>query len=136
VTQVVFFAIVALLALVASLLYAEYMRRQRATTTADGPEDGAPHEARKSPVAPAANREVQVVAEWLAALAFEQTGCTIAQDRSAHRRIAEAAQAAVHDLEQQTETLVSLPGLVSDETGPKDLEVRLTRDVIDLLVKS
>ena len=134
-TQVFFLAFVALLALVASLLYAEYMRRQRRMmpseplTPLDRPAD-------TSAVSLAVSREAQAVADWLAAVAFEQTGCVITLNGPAHRRIVEAAQAAVHELENHTEALVSLENLVSGEAGACDLEVRLTRDVIDVLVRS
>lgn len=134
-TQVFFLAVVALLALVASLLYAEYMRRQRRMSP---PEHLTPLErpADTSSVAPPLAREAQAVAEWLTAVAFEQTGCVVVVNGPAHGRIVEAAQAAVHELESHAETLVSLENLVSGEAGACDLEVRLTRDVIDLLVRS
>jgi hypothetical protein len=60
----------------------------------------------------------------------------IAVNGPAHRRIHEAAQTAVRELEHQTEAMVSLADLVNGEAGSCDLEVRLTRDVIDLLVRS
>lgn len=134
-TQVVFLAVVALLALVASLLYAEYMRRQRRVSP---PEHLTPLErpTDTSPVAPTLSRETQVVAEWLTAVAFEQTGCVIAVNGPAHRRIVEAAQSAVRELESHAETLVSLENLVAGESDSCHLEVRLTRDVIELLVRS
>ena len=134
-TQVFFLAVVALLALVASLLYAEYMRRQRRMSP---PEHLTPLErpANTSSVASTLSRETQAVAEWLAAVAFEQTGCVIAVNGPAHRRIVEAAQTAVRELENHAQALVSLENLVAGEAGSCDLEVRLTRDVIDLLVRS
>ncbi len=135
-TQVILLAIVAILALIASLLYAAYMQRQRsAASTADPtapPPDEHRIERRESPL----SREVQAVADWLSAVAFEQTGCVVAQNPTVRQRIVEAAQAAVRDLADQAETLVVLPDLVSDVSGPTGLEVRLTRDVIELLVQS
>ncbi len=134
-TQLILAAI-ALLALIAVLLYAEYLRRQRevalSKTGTNPPPDNTSVNRLESPIA----REAQAVADWLSAVAFEQTGCVIAEHRSAHRRIREAAQNAVRELETRPEALVSLPELVSDATGVYALEVRLTRDVIDLLVQS
>lgn len=134
-TQFILIAIV-LLALIAVLLYAEYLRWQRkvaqSEAAAELPPEIAPAKRLETPIA----REAQAVADWLSAVAFEQTGCVIAEHRSAHRRIREAAQNAVRELETQSETLVSLPDLVSDASGVYALDVRLTRDVIDLLVQS
>lgn len=134
-TQVIFLAVVAVLALIASLLYAEYMRRQRRASLPDDlPVLEQLSDASRS--APSVSRETHAVAEWLTAVAFEQTGCVIAVNGPAHRRIHEAAQTAVRELEHQTEAMVSLADLVNGEAGSCDLEVRLTRDVIDLLVRS
>ncbi len=129
-------AAIAILALIAVLLYAEYLKWQRKVAQSEiapepSPKD-APANRLESPIA----REAQAVADWLSAVAFEQTGCVISEHRSAHRRIREAAHNALRELETQPEALVSLPELVSDASGVYALEVRLTRDVIDLLVQS
>lgn len=84
---------------------------------------------------PISDREVRAVVSWLLSQAFEQTGIRVADDRLAYQRIVEAAQKAVVDLKQQDSTDVSLPYLTADATGPKHLEARLTREMIEELVK-
>jgi molecular chaperone DnaK (HSP70) len=47
----------------------------------------------------------------------------------------EAAQKAVHELKTQPSVEVALPYLTADANGPKHLEARLTREMIEELVK-
>jgi hypothetical protein len=84
---------------------------------------------------PISDREVRAVVSWLLSQAFEQTGIRVADDRLAYQRIVEAAQKAVVELKQQDSTDVSLPYLTADASGPKHLEARLTREMIEELVK-
>jgi len=81
------------------------------------------------------DREVRAVASWLLSQAFEQTGIRVADDRVAYQRIVEAAQKAVVELKTHDFYDVSLPYLTADASGPKHLEARLTREVIEELVK-
>lgn len=135
-TQVILLAGVAILALIASLLYAAYMRRQRLAATPAALNPPIADDNRTEPGETSLSREVQAVADWLSAVAFEQTGCVVGQNPPVRRRIVEAAQTAVRELEDQAETVVALPDLISDASGPTALEVRLTRDVIEVLVRS
>src|SRR5215831_6754075 len=85
-------------------------------------------------VAPAvSDREVRAVVSWLLSQAFEQTGIRVADDRVAYQRIVEAAQKAVVELKSQDTFEVSLPYLTADANGPKHLEARLTREMIEEL---
>ena len=93
-----------------------------------------------SPKRPAINpsisdREVRAVVSWLLSQAFEQTGIRVADDRLAYQRIVEAAQKAVIELKSHDTFDVSLPYLTADASGPKHLEARLTREMIEELVK-
>ena len=47
----------------------------------------------------------------------------------------EAAQKAVNELKTQSSVDVALPYLTADANGPKHLEARLTREMIEELVK-
>jgi hypothetical protein len=85
--------------------------------------------------APVSDREVRAVISWLLSQAFEQTGIRVADDRLAYQRIVEAAQKAVVELKSHDTFDVSLPYLTADATGPKHLEARLTREMIEELVK-
>ena len=90
----------------------------------------------KAPPSKAVNdREVRVVVNWLLSQAFEQTGVKVADDKIAYERIVEAADKVVRDLKTQDMVTVSLPFLTADASGPKHLEARLTREMIDELVK-
>ena len=85
--------------------------------------------------APVSDREVRAVISWLLSQAFEQTGIRVADDRLAYQRIVEAAQKAVVELKNHDTFDVSLPYLTADAAGPKHLEARLTREMIEELVK-
>jgi hypothetical protein len=84
---------------------------------------------------PVSDREVRAVVSWLLSQAFEQTGIRVADDRLAYQRIVEAAQKAVVELKTHDTFDVSLPYLTADANGPKHLEARLTREMIEELVK-
>lgn len=84
---------------------------------------------------PISDREVRAVVSWLLSQAFEQTGIRVADDRLAYQRIVEAAQKAVVELKNHDTFDVSLPYLTADANGPKHLEARLTREMIEELVK-
>ena len=127
---VAIFAIIAFAVLIAAGFYAAYVRRQRLAETAPDASDHVSETG--APIA----REVQAVTDWLLAVAFEQTGCAISKDSAACRRIREAAENAVRDLETHIEVQVSLPALTQDATGPKGLEVRLTRDSVTQIIES
>ena len=85
--------------------------------------------------APVSDREVRAVISWLLSQAFEQTGIRVADDRLAYQRIVEAAQKAVVELKSHDTFDVSLPYLTADASGPKHLVARLTREMIEELVK-
>jgi molecular chaperone DnaK len=55
-------------------------------------------------------------------------------DDMALQRLREAAERAKHELSTQPETEISLPFVTSDASGPKHLEVRLTRGELEELV--
>ena len=83
----------------------------------------------------APDRRVRVVVNWLLTQAFEQTGIRVAEDKLAYDRIVSAAQKAVEELKKQNAAEISLPFLTADASGPKHLEARLTREMIEELVK-
>ncbi|MGH2521184.1 MAG: Hsp70 family protein [Anaerolineales bacterium] len=81
------------------------------------------------------DRETRAVVGWLLNQAFEQTGIRVAEDKVAYQRILEAAYKAIQDLKTQQAVTISLPFLTADPSGPKHLEVRLTREAIEELVR-
>ncbi len=126
--------IIGLAVLVVAVAYALgiYMRGRQ--TILPGP--ARPASPQKAAPSRAVNdREVRVVVNWLLSQAFEQTGVKVADDKIAYQRIVEAADKVVRDLKTQDTVTVSLPFLTADASGPKHLEARITREMIDELVK-
>src|SRR5262245_60133784 len=80
--------------------------------------------------------ETRAVVGWLLSQAFEQTGMHMADDPLAYDRIVKAAQKAIQELKSQDATTITLPFLTADANGPKHLECRLTREVIQELVRN
>jgi len=65
----------------------------------------------------------------------QETGIDLTEDRMAMQRIKEAAEAAKCELSTAEVTDVSLPFISADHTGPKHLQVRLTRSQLEDLVR-
>ena len=65
---------------------------------------------------------------------LEEHGIELRDDDMALQRLREAAERAKHELSTQPETEISLPFITSDASGPKHLEVRLTRAELEELV--
>src|SRR5262245_10177901 len=67
------------------------------------------------------------VVDWLAEEFRREQGVELRQDRQALQRLTEAAEKAKIELSSVVETTISLPFITADATGPKHLEMRLTR---------
>lgn len=61
-------------------------------------------------------------------------GIDIRQDKMALQRLKEAAEKAKHELSTSTETDVNLPFITADASGPKHLNLKLTRAKLEQLV--
>jgi molecular chaperone DnaK len=83
------------------------------------------------------------IIEWLIEEFRKETGIDLSTDRQALQRLKEAAERAKKELSFQNETLISLPFITVDSSGPKHLERTLTRarleamamDLIDRSIK-
>jgi len=64
----------------------------------------------------------------------QETGIDMSEDMMAMQRIKEAAEAAKCDLSSNDVAEISLPFIAADHTGPKHLQVRLTRSQLEELV--
>ena len=62
-----------------------------------------------------------------------QEGIDLSKDKMAMQRLKEAAEKAKIELSGMTSTTVSLPFITADQTGPKHLEVTITRQKFDAL---
>jgi molecular chaperone DnaK len=67
------------------------------------------------------------VVDWLAEEFRREQGIDLRQDRQALQRLTEAAEKAKIELSSVVETTISLPFITADATGPRHLEMGLTR---------
>ncbi|MEA5447104.1 molecular chaperone DnaK [Leptolyngbya sp. CCNP1308] len=67
------------------------------------------------------------IVEWMTAAFREQEGIDLSADRMALQRIREAAEKAKVELSSMPSTSINLPFITADESGPKHLEMTLTR---------
>jgi len=74
--------------------------------------------------------------EFLVAEFKSQTGVNIAGDKLAIQRIKEAAEKAKIELSSTSQTEVNLPYLSADASGPKHLQVSITRAKLESLAES
>lgn len=69
----------------------------------------------------------QVIIDHLVDTFKKENGIDLSQDKMALQRLKDAAEKAKKDLSGVTSTSISLPFITADATGPKHLEVNLTR---------
>jgi molecular chaperone DnaK len=67
------------------------------------------------------------IVDWVADEFKRENGIDLRKDRQALQRLIEAAEKAKIELSGTMETTISLPFITADATGPKHLEMRLTR---------
>jgi molecular chaperone DnaK len=69
----------------------------------------------------------KAIVDWLVAEFRKSQGIDLAQDRMALQRLYEAAEKAKVELSSSQETQINLPFVTADQSGPKHLDMRLTR---------
>jgi molecular chaperone DnaK len=74
-----------------------------------------------------------VLINYLADEFKKQEGIDLRQDPMAHQRLKEAAEKAKCELSTQLETTVNLPFITADASGPKHLQITLTRSRLESL---
>ena len=67
------------------------------------------------------------VINWLVTEFKKETGLDLSNDKMAYQRLKDAAEKAKKELSTLMETSISLPFITMDATGPKHLEMKLTR---------
>ncbi|MGL4402895.1 MAG: molecular chaperone DnaK [Fusobacteriaceae bacterium] len=67
------------------------------------------------------------IIHWLASEFKKETGIDLLNDKMAYQRLKDAAEKAKKELSTMMETPISLPFITMDATGPKHLEMKLTR---------
>lgn len=74
------------------------------------------------------------IVQWMIASFKEQEGIDLSIDKMALQRLREAAEKAKIELSGTLTTSINLPFITADETGPKHLEMELTRAKFEELV--
>ena len=73
------------------------------------------------------------IIDYLADEFRKEQGIDLRNDKMALQRLKEAAEKAKMELSTMTETTVNLPFITADQTGPKHLNIRLTRAKVEQL---
>ncbi|QZZ20536.1 molecular chaperone DnaK [Leptothermofonsia sichuanensis E412] len=76
------------------------------------------------------------IVNWMIDSFKEQEGIDLSIDKMALQRLREAAEKAKIELSGTLSTSINLPFITADETGPKHLEMELTRAKFEELVRS
>ena len=74
------------------------------------------------------------IIEWLAAEFKRTEGIDLSKDRMALQRLKEGAEKAKIELSTAMETEINLPFITADQSGPKHLQVKLSRARLEQLV--
>lgn len=74
-----------------------------------------------------------VIVEFLAAEFKKDQGIDLKSDTMALQRLKEAAEKAKHELSSSVETEVNLPFITADSSGPKHLNIKITRSKLEAL---
>jgi len=74
------------------------------------------------------------VMEWLIAEFKKDTGIDVSKDKMVLQRLKEAAEKAKIELSSAAETEINLPFLTADASGPKHLNVKLSRAKLEAMI--
>ena len=76
----------------------------------------------------------QRIIDWIIAEFRKSDGIDLSKDRMALQRLKEAAEKAKMELSTVMETDINLPFITADQSGPKHMQMRLTRSKFEQLV--
>jgi molecular chaperone DnaK len=77
----------------------------------------------------------QRIVEWMTSEFKRDQGIDISKDRMAIQRLKEAAEKAKIELSQLQETEINLPFVTADASGPKHMQLKLTRAKLEQLME-
>ncbi len=77
----------------------------------------------------------QLIIEWMEEEFKKDQGVDLSKDRMAVQRLKEAAEKAKMELSSTMETDVNLPFITADSSGPKHLNLRLTRSKLEQIIE-
>lgn len=75
-----------------------------------------------------------VIVDWLIIRFKQQEGIDLRSDKMALQRLREAAEKAKIELSNMAQTSINLPFITADESGPKHLELELSRPQLEELI--
>jgi molecular chaperone DnaK len=78
----------------------------------------------------------QKIIDWMCDEFKKESGIDLRSDKMALQRLKEAAEKAKHELSSMTETDINLPFITADASGPKHMNIKLTRSKLEQLVDS
>jgi molecular chaperone DnaK len=77
----------------------------------------------------------QAIVDWLVGEFKKEQGIDLNKDRQALQRLREAAEKAKIELSSVLETEINLPYVTADSSGPKHLQIRLTRSKFEQITE-
>jgi len=77
----------------------------------------------------------QRIIDWMAEEFKKMHGIDLREDKQALQRLKDAAERAKIELSSKVETEISLPYITADATGPKHLELKLTRARFEAMIR-
>ena len=77
----------------------------------------------------------QILIDWLAETFKKDTGIDVSNDTMVTQRLKEAAEKAKIELSTAQKTEINLPFLTADATGPKHLQLELTRSKFEQMIE-
>ncbi|MBW3015483.1 molecular chaperone DnaK [Candidatus Woesearchaeota archaeon] len=74
--------------------------------------------------------------DWMAKEFKQQYGIDLREDKVAHQRLKEAAEKAKIELSTKTSTAINVPFITADASGPKHLNMNLSRSDFEKMIES
>ncbi len=78
----------------------------------------------------------QKIIDWIAEEFQKENSIDLRKDKMALQRLKEAAEKAKHELSSTSETEINLPFITADSSGPKHLNLKLSRSKLEAIVSS
>ena len=77
----------------------------------------------------------EILIDWMADDFKKSTGIDLRQDKTSHQRLKEAAEKAKIELSSKLKVSINLPFITADKTGPKHLDMEITRAKFEQLIE-
>jgi len=76
-----------------------------------------------------------ILIDWMAVDFKQKTGIDLRSDPTGHQRLKEAAENAKIELSSKTVSKISIPFITADASGPKHLNMELSREKFEVMIK-